>query len=222
MCRTDIFHFTIHILCMIDPFIKKIQERLQQPLPGQSAHFKMAPTSRRLYTTAPETVRKAGVMVTLFPKNDEWHIVLIERNKNDRDSHGGQISFPGGKAEPEDGTMLKTALRETEEEVGILQKEIKVLGSLSEVYIPVSNFNVYPYVGFLDFQPVYQIQEEEVFKVLEIPISHFQNEAVIRTTDIPINKYLTLKNVSYYEVDNQILWGATAMMMSELMEVIGN
>ena len=207
---------------MTDPFIANIQERLQQPLPGQSAQLRMAPASRRKYTVAPDTVRKAGVMATLFPKNEEWHIVFIERNKNDRDSHGGQISFPGGKAEPEDGTMLKTALRETEEEVGILQNQIKVLGSLSEVYIPVSNFNVYPYVGFLDFQPVYTIQEEEVYKVLEIPVSHFQNEAVIRTTDIPINKFLTLKNVPYYEVEEHILWGATAMMMSELMEVIGN
>lgn len=205
---------------MLD-FIKELQRKLQQPLPGQPAQLKMAPSSRRKYMTAPEGVRRAGVMATLFPKNEEWHVVLIERNKNDRDSHGGQISFPGGKAEPEDGTMLKTALRETEEEVGILQKEINVLGSLSEVYIPVSNFNVYPFVGFLDFQPDYIIQEEEVFKVLEIPISHFQNEEVKQTTDIPINKYLTLKNVPYYEVENQILWGATAMMMSELVEVIG-
>jgi 8-oxo-dGTP pyrophosphatase MutT (NUDIX family) len=205
---------------MLD-FIKELQRKLQQPLPGQPAQLKMAPSSRRKYMIAPEGVRRAGVMATLFPKNEEWHVVLIERNKNDKDSHGGQISFPGGKAEPEDGTMLKTALRETEEEVGILQNEINVLGSLSEVYIPVSNFNVYPFVGFLDFQPEYTIQEEEVFKVLEIPLSHFQNEAAKRTTDIPINKYLTLKNVPYYEVDNQILWGATAMMMSELMEVIG-
>lgn len=204
---------------MLD-FIKELQRKLQQPLPGQPAQLKMAPSSRRKYMIAPEGVRRAGVMATLFPKNEEWHVVLIERNKNDKDSHGGQISFPGGKAEPEDGTMLKTALRETEEEVGILQNEINVLGSLSEVYIPVSNFNVYPFVGFLDFQPEYTIQEEEVFKVLEIPLSHFQNEAAKRTTDIPINKYLTLKNVPYYEVDNQILWGATAMMMSELMEVI--
>lgn len=201
-------------------FIKELQQKLQDPLPGQSAQLKMAPSSRRRYMIAPDGVRRAGVMATLFPKDNDWHIVFIERNKNDQDTHGGQISFPGGKAEPEDSTMLNTALRETEEEVGISQKDIKVLGSLSEVYIPVSNFNVYPYVGFLDFQPNYTIQEEEVFRVLEVPISHFQNETVKRTTDVPINKYLTLKNVPYYEVDNQVLWGATAMMVSELMEVI--
>ena len=206
---------------MLD-FIDDLKIKLQQPLPGQSAQLKMAPVSRRRYVTAPEGVRRAGVMATLFPKNKEWNIVFIERNKNDRDSHGGQISFPGGKAEPGDGTMLKTALRETEEEVGISQNKIKVLGSLSEVYIPVSNFNVYPYVGFLESQPIYSIQEEEVFQVLEIPVSHFQKEATKRIKDISINKYLTLKNVPYYDVDDKVLWGATAMMMSELMEVIGN
>lgn len=162
-------------------------------------------------------------MATLFPKNKEWHVVLIERNPNDRDTHGGQISFPGGKAEPHDGTMLKTALRETEEEVGILQKEIKVLGKLSEVYIPVSNFNVYPFVGYLDFQPIYNIQEAEVYRVLEVPISHLKNEAAKqRTTDIPINKLLTLKNIPFYEVENKTLWGATAMMLSELLELTGD
>ncbi len=203
-------------------FIDDLKIKLQQPLPGKPAQLKMAPTSRRRYMIAPQGVRQAGVMATLFPKSNEWHIVFIERNKSDRDSHGGQISFPGGKAEPEDGTMLKTALRETEEEVGILQNEIKVLGSLSEVYIPVSNFNVYPYVGFLESRPTYSLQEEEVYQVLEIPVSHFQNETTKRTKDISINKYLTLKNVPYYAVDNKVLWGATAMMMSELMEVIGN
>ncbi|HFA51069.1 MAG TPA: CoA pyrophosphatase [Bacteroidetes bacterium] len=204
-------------------FIHKLQQKLQAPLPGRTAQLKMAPTSRRKYMAAPANARQAGVMATLFPKNKEWHVVLIERNPNDRDTHGGQISFPGGKAEPHDGTMLKTALRETEEEVGILQKEIKVLGKLSEVYIPVSNFNVYPFVGYLDFQPIYNIQEAEVYRVLEVPISHLKNEAAKqRTTDIPINKLLTLKNIPFYEVENKTLWGATAMMLSELLELTGD
>ncbi len=201
-------------------FINKLQQNLQQNLPGREAQLKMAPTSRRLYMAAPEDARQAGVLATLFPKNGAWHIVLIQRNPNDRDRHGGQISFPGGKAEPHDGTMLKTALRETEEEVGILQKEIKILGKLSELYIPVSNFQVHPYVGFLDCQPTYSIQEEEVSQVLEVPLSHFRNEATKRVTDIRVNKHLSLKKVPYYDVESKVLWGATAMMISELMEVL--
>ncbi len=201
-------------------FINKLQQNLQVPLPGHEAQLKMAPTSRRLYVGAPGDARQAGVLATLFPKDGAWHVVLIERNANDRDRHGGQISFPGGKAEPGDGTMLQTALRETEEEVGISQKEIKVLGKLSELYIPVSNFQVHPYVGFLDSQPIYSIQEEEVSRVIEVPLTHFQNGVAKRVADIRVNKHLSLKNVPYYEVEGKMLWGATAMMISEMVEVL--
>lgn len=205
---------------MIDPFIKKIEKRLQQPLPGQAAQMKMAPHSRRGKMPIPDDVRLAGVMAALFQKENKWHVVFIERNPNDKDQHGGQISFPGGKAELEDGTMLQTALRETEEEVGILQNKIKVLGALSELYIPVSNFKVYPFVGFLDEQPIYKIQESEVSRVIETPLALFSDPKFQKKKDIQINKYLTLKDVPYYEVEEKALWGATAMMMSELVAVI--
>ena len=207
---------------MNDPFIRKIQERLQHPLPGQTAQMRMAPHSRRGQMVVPENVRLAGVMATLFPKEDGWHVVFIERTPNEKGQHGGQISFPGGKAEPEDGTMLQTALRETEEEVGILQNKINVLGGLSDLYIPVSNFQVHPFVGFLDEQPIYKIQKSEVKRIIEMPLTHFENPIFQKKTDIKINKYLTLKKVPYYDVQGKILWGATAMMMSELMAVIGN
>lgn len=201
-------------------FIDDLRLKLQQPLPGRVAHLKMTPASRRQYVDAPPTVRQAAVMATLFPKNDEWHIVFIQRNPHDKDHHGGQISFPGGKAEPSDATMLDTALRETEEEVGILRSEVKVLGGLSELYIPVSNFQVHPFVGYLERQPSYRLQLEEVSGVLEVPLAHLRNEAALRTTDIPVNKVLTMKNVPYYDLDGKILWGATAMMVSELVEVM--
>ncbi len=201
-------------------FIDDLRVKLQQPLPGREAQLKMAPSTRRKYAVAPPDVRHAGVLATLFPKNEEWHVVLIQRNTSEKDRHGGQIGFPGGKAEPDDGTMLNTALREVEEEVGILRSEIKVLGGLSELYIPVSNFQVHPFVGYLERQPSYTLQVEEVSGVLEVPLSHFQSEASRRTTDIPINRMLTMKNVPYFDVDGQILWGATAMMMSELVEVV--
>lgn len=205
---------------MTDSFIQKIQTRLAAPLPGIPAQLKMAHVTRSKYVAPPPHARQAGVMATLFPKNNEWHVVLIQRNPNDRDQHGGQISFPGGKAEPEDGTMLKTALRETEEEVGIAQDKVKVLGSLSQLYIPVSNFQVHPFVGYLDHQPDYIIQEAEVSKVIETPLSHFHDPATKNITDIRINQHLSLKNVPYYDVEGKILWGATAMMMSELITLI--
>ena len=206
----------------MDPFIQNLKEKLTQPLPGRNAQLKMAHVTRRQYVIAPDNARQAAVMATLFPKNEEWHVVLIERNANDRDHHGGQISFPGGKVEPADTSLLHTALRETEEEVGIAQQKVNVLGGLSELYIPVSNFQVHPFIGFLDHQPAYTIQEEEVHQVIEVPLSHFQNPATLQIKDVRINKHLSLKNVPYFDVKGKVLWGATAMMMSELMAVIGS
>lgn len=166
--------------------------------------------------------RQAGVLMTLFPKNGEWNIVLIERNANDRDHHGGQISFPGGKAEPSDGTMLNTALREAEEEVGIAQHQVKILGGLTELYIPVSNFQVHPFLGYLEATPTYRVQVEEVNAVLEAPLSHFSQQGTRQVTDIPINSQITLKNVPYFDLHGRVLWGATAMMLNELLELLAD
>lgn len=203
---------------MID-LIKKLEARLKAPLPGSEAHLRMAHITRRLYMGAPLDAKQAAVLIALFPKNEEWHIVFIQRNANDRDHHGGQISFPGGKAEPSDGSMLNTALREAEEEVGIASQEVNVIGKLTELYIPVSNFQVHPFLGYLEGPASYKLQEEEVSGVLEVPLSHFQQSAVRKVTDIRINPHLTLKNVPYFDVDGQVLWGATAMMLNELMEL---
>lgn len=201
---------------MLD-FIEKIKSNLEKPLPGRDAQLKMAPLSRHRKMDVPDHARQAAVMATLFPKEDEWNIIFIKRNPNDRDRHGGQISFPGGKVEAEDNTFLDTALRETEEEIGIPQNDIQVLGALTELYIPVSNFQVFPYLGFMEKEPTYQLQEEEVSGILEVPFPHFENPANSRLIDLPVNDVLTMKNVPYFDIHGKVLWGATAMMMSELL-----
>ncbi len=201
-------------------FIRELQQKLQRPLPGRDAQLKMAHITRRLYVEAPKEARQAAVLATFFQKNEEWHVVFIERNANDRDHHGGQISFPGGKHEPADESMLHTALRETEEEIGISKSDIKILGGLTDLYIPVSNFQVHPFVGYLDYQPEYRLQLEEVSGVLEVPVAVFHRNDIRKTTDIRISRQLTLRNVPYFEVEGKILWGATAMMMSELVELL--
>lgn len=200
--------------------ILKLQNRLRQPLPGLEAHLRMAPATRRWYGGAPNGARQAGVLLALFLKNGEEHLVFIERNANDRDQHGGQVSFPGGKAEPTDGTMLDTALREAEEEVGISKKDVKILGGLTDLYIPVSNFQVHPFVGYLDYRPEFLLQAEEVNEVLEFPLSHFENPEHRRVTNIRIAPQLTLQNVPCFDLGGRVLWGATAMMLNELMEIM--
>ncbi|NUO03749.1 MAG: CoA pyrophosphatase, partial [Saprospiraceae bacterium] len=132
----------------MDAFIQHLQTRLKQPLPGQEAQYRMARAFRPVTVSPPENAALAGVLALFFPKNDEWQLALIERVVTHAgDRHSGQISFPGGKYEAADGILMNTALREAHEEVGIAPEEVKMLGPLTELYIPVSNFLVHPFVG---------------------------------------------------------------------------
>jgi 8-oxo-dGTP pyrophosphatase MutT (NUDIX family) len=201
--------------------IHHIQFKLQQTLPGKAAQDRMSHAIRRHATLVPEDARTACVLALLYPKKDTWHIVLIERqSSHPDDKHGGQIGFPGGTQEQSDPSLSATALRETHEEIGIPEKDITLLGAITPLYIPVSNFQVFPFLGYLQQTPVFRPQPSEVRSILEVPIHHFSKPEIIKTTDLKVSKNMTLKNVPYYDVEGHILWGATAMMMSEVVEVV--
>lgn len=202
-------------------FIHQLETRLQQPLPGAAVQYKMAHAARRTPMPAvPDTARQAGVLALFYPKELGWHIVLIERDaSNPRDRHGGQISFPGGKFEESDTTLTHTALREAQEEIGVVSSEVQILGALTPLYIPVSNFQVNPVVGFVDYKPQFIPQQQEVHSILEVPFSLFQSPSTVQSTDLRIAQNITLKEVPYYHVFGKIVWGATAMMLSELIEI---
>lgn len=205
---------------MKDNFIEEIREKLKGDLPGQAAQYKMTHAVRRSSKPAPADARIACVMCLFYEKNEEPHIAFIQRtSKNPNDRHGGQIGFPGGKAEDFDVSHEATARRETEEEIGVKGSDIDVLGALTPLYIPVSNFQVYPFVGYLDYEPTFKRQVEEVDAVLEIPFSTFQDEAVRMTKDMNFSENIVLKDVPYFDLGEHALWGATAMMMSEVVEL---
>jgi len=161
------------------------------------------------------------VLVLLFPEKDDWHVALMERSShNPNDRHGGQISFPGGSFDPEnDPSLLHTALREAHEEMGIEPKEAEVLGALTDLYIPVSNFHVFPFVACLRAAPVFVPQEEEVSAILTAPISFFTDEKSIQITELVLGGNFVLKDVPCFMVEGRVMWGATAMIMSELTAV---
>ena len=207
---------------MFDNFIEKLSERYTQGLPGREHQAKMAVLSRRSTMDAPSTARRACVMILLFQKDREWHVLLTERtsNNNPNDRHSGQISFPGGQVEADDESLLACALRETFEEVGILQDTIQVIGQLTDLYIPVSNFHVFPFVGWVESPPQYQRQETEVKQILETPLSILQNLDNLKTTDLRINNDILLRDVPYFDVFGKMVWGATAMMLSEFLELL--
>ncbi len=189
------------------------------PLPGEESQWKMAPRSRmRIPLSTSEGLRKAAVLIPLFEKQDLLHIVLTLRSAYDG-IHSAQVSFPGGKFEENETDPFAVALRESEEELGIQSDLVEIIGSLSPVIIPVSSMLVYPVVGWLNNPPNYSPDIREVQKVIESPIYCFKNEFVKSSPSIITNIKMPI-DVPYYEIQNEIVWGATAMMISELMDVL--
>lgn len=202
-------------------FIEKIAQQLQnEPLPGRNAQFKMQHFYRSLDYVIPETAKKAAVMLLIYPKNEALHTVLIQRTStNQNDKHSGQISFPGGKLEKNDESMAFCAKRETFEEIGVPTEDIELLGALTPIYIPVSDFHVFPFVGFVEKEPFWQKQQSEVVEVLQVPLFHFLEEKNEGKTTINVQGF-TLQDVPYFDVFGKKVWGATAMILSEMNEVL--
>lgn len=201
--------------------IQKIETNLQSPLPGKVAQDKMSHAIRKHATNIPEDARTACVLALLYPKEEQWHIAFIERqSSHPDDKHGGQISFPGGMQESSDPSLEYTALREAYEEVGVPMDTVKVLGPTTPLYIPVSNFQVFPFVGYLEATPTFEAQPSEVRSILEVPLNDFAKPETCKTMDMKISKNMILKKVPYYDVEGHVLWGATAMMLREMLEVM--
>lgn len=204
----------------MDGLIRQLEERLKQPLPGRPAQSRFAPVLRNQFKEAGETARKAAVLALFYPKKNQWHLVFIERgNHNPNDRHRGQISFPGGKLEPEDPSLLHTALRETEEEVGLPARDVRVLGEMTSLYIPASDFHVSPFVGWVDYAPTFIPEEAEVRSVLEVPLEHFYNKEHFGRKDIQVAPHLWLREVPFITFNQKVIWGATAMVLGELLEL---
>lgn len=180
----------------------------------------MAPPARGEYGDPPDNARHAAVLALLYPVNERLHLLYIQRTSPKRDRHAGQISFPGGSVDPEDADTIATALREVEEEVGIPRKSVEVLGALTPLYIPVSNFLVDVYVGYRATRPQLVPQETEVARTLEIPLTALLSTGVRRVGLRRLTNGLKLPDTPYYAVAGEEIWGATSMMTAELLAVI--
>lgn len=203
-------------------FSKNISQIKPLKLPANIAHLKMAPLERvRLLEEAthlyPDS-RKAAVMMLFYPKNSETHLVLIVRNSYPG-VHSSQIAFPGGKSEESDRNFEETALRETHEEIGISPEKIQVIKAFSELYIPPSNFLVYPFLGISNTELQFTIQEEEVAEIIELPLATLLDDSIISTTTIDTSYAKSMK-VPAFQIGEHTVWGATAMMLSELKDVL--
>ena len=204
----------------LNAFINEFQKQLTLPLPGRDAQLKMASTIRHKeagfnYDTSSAT--KSSVLISLYPKGNNLNTVFILRQTYDG-VHPGQVSFPGGRLEPEDISLVHTALREAEEEVNINAGKVKVLGTLSELYIPPSNYIVLPVIGLHDKRPDLQADISEVAAIIETDLSFLFDEKRIKQKFIQINNQKI--DAPYFDVQGNVIWGATAMILSELKEVI--
>lgn len=193
------------------------------PLPGESAHIKLAPLTRikelSQINIGDRNPQEAGVMAVFYPGMDlETRLVLILR-KAYKGVHSNQIGFPGGRVEAQDRDLQETALRETEEEVGIPQEQIEVVKKLSRLYIPPSNFWVQPYLGIVKNTPVLIPQESEVEEILEVKLTDFMNDKNVISETLSTS-YAREIEVPAYKLNGHIVWGATGMMLSEIKELL--
>lgn len=189
-------------------------------LPGQAAQRKMAPPLRGKYSDPPANARSASVMALLYPVGGVLHLLYIQRTSPVNDHHAGQISFPGGSVDPGDTDALDTALRELEEEVGVGRTDIEVLGALTPLYIPVSNFLVDPFVGYISYQPPLTPQVSEVARTLELPLGDFLKPAALQISSRQLANGMALPEVPYWAVAGEEVWGATSMITAELLAVL--
>ena len=187
-------------------------------LPGHDSLSNMAPPSRIKLLKNKKILsdnKKAAVLMLFYPdNNNNTRMVLILRNKYNG-VHSNQISFPGGKMEKEDENLELTALRETYEEIGVKSSSINVVNKLSSVYIPPSNFKVQPFVGFSENNLVFKADKKEVSAIITPLFEELINSKIVKSK-VLVNG--TTQLVPSYLIDNQVLWGATAMMVYEFIE----
>lgn len=205
-----------------DSFLKYIPKIAKVALPGESAHLKMAPPERKdLIRNLDFSVirpRRAAVMMLVYPQDGNAMLCLIQRNSY-KGVHSSQIAFPGGKVEADDASDLYTALRETEEEIGIGRSQINIVCPFSEVYIPPSNFCVSPFLGYCSETPVFIPDVREVASMVEFPLGDLLNDNNIILQRMATS-YSESIDVPSFKVGPHAVWGATAMMLSELKEVL--
>lgn len=206
----------------MDPYgiIKNLEDRLQGELPGWEAHKLVLPIERLTkYDPYNFKGRESAVSIILHPNGHKLETIFIQRSLYEG-SHSGQMAFPGGKRESIDDTLEATARRECNEEIGIPQEHGRSLGQLTEVYIPVSNYVVFPYLFHVDNIPELIIDPTEVHDTVRFDLIELLDDHVVKKTDLQLGNGVKRKNVPYFDVNGRVVWGATALMLAELRSLI--
>jgi len=203
---------------MTKNLIGMLQERLTGELPGKESQVLMAPSIRPAGSDTYDgsSPQHSGVMLLLFPDGEGLSTVFMLRSNGG--PHGGQISLPGGKQEPGDATLIETAKRETFEEIGVEMSQVKVIGLLTPLYVPHSNYSILPVVGYLDHRPEFFPDCKEVAGIIVVSLAQLFDPANRKT--MVLNHSTAAITAPYYDACDHPVWGATAMIISEFEQVL--
>ncbi len=203
-------------------FILRIPKMENELLLGETAHQIMSPPERleiiNNLDIDTQNPRIAAVMMLFYPKNNKTHLVLIVRNTYPG-VHSSQIAFPGGKSEAFDASLSATALRETHEEIGIAPHQIQLIRPFTQLYIPPSNFMVYPYLGLSTSELEFNPDPNEVAGIIELPLTEFLDEKNVILRQMTTSYSVEIQ-VPTFNIQGHYVWGATAMILSELKETL--
>jgi 8-oxo-dGTP pyrophosphatase MutT (NUDIX family) len=205
---------------MIGPLKRELERLFKSQLPGIEVQNQMAPLKRpTMQSYLKNYPQKGAVLVLIYPEGSNLQIVVMLR-PNYEGAHGGQVSFPGGKHEVSDKSLENTALREAREELGIASEHIEVLGPLTELYIPISNFIVHPFLAITDIAPNFNPDPKEVQRVIKISLRQLLDDTNIKRKQIMISLIGKEIETPYFDLEGETIWGATAMILSELREML--
>jgi len=204
-----------------DELINFLEKRLQEDMPGEDAHNIMKPKMpngapvQMKHATPP---REGGVLILLYEEDGIVRFPLIQRPQYEG-VHSGQIALPGGKKESTDKDLIDTSLREANEEIGVDQSEIEVIGTLSKFFVSASNYNVLPVVGKIEEKPDFIPEPREVDELISASISDLVDSRMVKEKELIVRNGFKLL-CPYFDLESKVVWGATAMMLSEFVEIL--
>jgi len=211
----------MHTPVTVEPTLDDVRRALARPLPGLEAHLMMAPQPRPGWNpnfALPSDCREGGVLILLYPHVDRLHFVLTRRTETVR-SHKGQISLPGGKREGNE-TLIETALRETSEEVGVPPDNTEVIGQLSTLYTPPSNYCIHPFIAHRPIRPSFYPDSVEVAEILEVPLATLLAPSTRKVEYWSDPNFESPRRVPFFDIHGYVVWGATAMILSEFVTLL--
>ena len=207
----------------IERFIQQLKHELGKPLPGKEAQLQMSSMRRireLMDVSATNNAVLSSVLILLFPSDNKQELQIVFIQRPDYDGiHGGQISLPGGKHEDSDDSMVITALRESKEEIGIIPADVTIIGQLSDLYIPPSNYLVMPFVGYTLNRPDFKPDPQEVAAIVQVNIDDLKNDHFLKWKNILIRSGISIY-APCFEIEGHTIWGATAMIVNEFKAIL--